>query len=187
MTMTKQNIKTRYFNFIYRMMYKKKPGEPSYRKLFTRLHQIPFRWVIDRDENRNADGINLRYEFSVRYDLDYEEVKKHFDPDHCSVLEMMAALAIRCDRTHEQRILPENPIANWFWEMLMCMRLDEMTDTAYVEEYVDEVVANMLDRKYSKNGMGGLYCTRTDKDMREMEIFIQMNSFVQEFYPMFPF
>ena len=93
----------------------------SYRKLLTRLHDTEFRYSIPRDRNRADDGIDLRSRFTWTKYRNYELLC--FLDGPCSVLEMMIALAIRC----EENIMDDPNIgdrtAQWFWGMVVNLGL----------------------------------------------------------------
>ena len=66
----------------------------SYRKLLSYLHSITFNYSIPNDVNRAKDGIDLRYRFAMTHG--YRDVPMCLDGP-CSIFEMIAALAIRCE------------------------------------------------------------------------------------------
>lgn len=153
-----------YFNWLYDTVCEKRqvPGYSHY-KLLTHLHNTEFRYLMTKDRNRSEDGIELR----SRYGID--------DDSPCSVLEMMVALAIRC----ETDIMDDPEIgdraAQWFWGMIVNLGLGSMHDSRYDEEYVDEVLERFLDRDYEPDGTGGLFrINRCERDLRNVEIWIQM-------------
>lgn len=145
----------------------------SFRKLLMRLHSIPFRYSILKDENRAADGEGMRYRFAYDYP-GIENADEYLDGP-CSVLEMMVALAVRC----EESIMDDPEVGNrtgqWFWGMVVNLGLGSMTDDRFDIRYVDDVIQTFLDRDYRPDGKGGLFTVRhCDKDLRDIEIWIQM-------------
>ena len=55
------------------------------------------------------------------------------------------------------------------------LRLDSMYDEHFDIEYVDGVILKFLNRRYERNGEGGLFTVkRRDLDMRNIEIWYQM-------------
>lgn len=150
--------------------------------LINYLHSVPFRSSIENDRNRAADGCDLRIEFandSSNYTI--RDVMLYMDKIPCSMLEMMVALAGRC----EGHIMGDPEIGDrsgvWFCNMLANMHLEQMTDDNYDEAYISSVVNNVLDRKYRKNGDGGLFSIRDKNlDMRKAEIWYQMNWYLSE-------
>lgn len=145
----------------------------SYRRLMMELHSIDFRYIIDRDENRANDGLDLRYRFSVEKDCGKDISKYIIGP--CSVFEMIAALAIRCEETIMDDPRYGDRTAQWFWGMINNLGLGSMIDSNFDKDYVHEVVDTFLDRKYAPNGRGGLFTVRNCGDLRKVEIWCQLN------------
>lgn len=144
----------------------------SYRKLLMHLHNIEFTWFIPHDDNRADDGIKLRRRFALdRNDL--ELVDYILGP--CSVLEMMVALAIRCETIMDDTMMG-NRTGQWFWEMIRNLDLSSMKDANFDRDYVDDVIARLLDREYEPDGRGGLFTVKhCDHDMRTVEIWCQLS------------
>ena len=52
----------------------------------------------------------------------------------------------------------------------------EMNDARFDSEYTDDVIFRFMDRKYKRNGEGGLFTIEHCKyDLRSVEIWWQMN------------
>lgn len=152
----------------------------SYRKLLMHLHNTEFIFQLAKDENRASDGVDLRYHFARTADLDepFEFIMECLDGP-CSVLEMMIALAIRCERDYMDDPLYGDRSTQWFWEMVVNLNLGSMVDTRYDKHYVDKVLFDFLHRKYERDGRGGLFRVRNyDGDMRKLEIWHQMCYFL---------
>lgn len=151
----------------------------SFRKLLMCLHDTEFTYLIPNDENREADGIGLRRRYALLYD--------HMDDLYylegpCSVLEMMVALAIRC----EEDIMSDTQIGNrtsqWFWNMIVSLGLGSQMDDRFDREYVEDVIHKFLNREYEPNGKGGLFTVRNcDYDLRNVEIWCQLNWYLDSF------
>lgn len=147
-------------------------GGVSYRKLLRHLHDIEFTYIIPKDANRATDGQDLRYRFGYRY------------PGPCSVFEMMVALALRCEETIMDDPRYGNRTAQWFWGMIVNLGLGSMTDERYDEDYIDERIQMMLNRKYAADGKGGLFFVRDCKfDLRKIEIWTQLLWYLDGFTP----
>lgn len=173
---TREDLQHEYFEWIYSMLF----GEDgSYTRLLAELHRIPFRYSIPMDGNREADGINLRYRFG--YELGYEGyvIAKDLDVLPCSVLEMMAALAVRCEEIME-RTDNRNLTGEWFRNMLVSLGLADMNNARFDISMVYEIVSRFLDRGYSRNGKGGLFTVARKCDMRTVEIWYQMQYWLDE-------
>lgn len=148
----------------------------SFKRLLTHLHNVEFRYSIPKDQNRAADGVDLRYRFALingyEYDADY--ILEALDGP-CSVLEMLVALSIRC----EENIMDDPNIGDrtkqWFWGMIVNLGLGSMTDDEYDRRYVNHVLKRFFNREYEPNGEGGLFTIRgCDRDLRKVEIWYQL-------------
>jgi hypothetical protein len=145
------------------------------RRLLTHLHEVDFTYTIPMDGNRAEDGINLRYRFGRECGYDDAMIATYLDDRPCSVLEMMVALALRC----EEHIMDDPDVgdqtARWFWIMVDSLGLNSMTGNRYNKRYVDTTIDIFLNREYKPNGEGGLFTVnRGDRDMRSIEIWYQM-------------
>lgn len=174
-----RNIKDEYFEWLFDLVGGNRCPGLSYRKLLMHLHSVEFRYYVPNDDNRAGDGIELRYRFHLHHDL-------YFDPDHelrgpCSVLEMMVALALRCEETIMTNPDYGDRTSQWFWKMIKNLNLDKMIDDRYNRRYVDEVVGRFLNREYEPDGRGGLFTVKHCKyDLRDVEIWTQMMWFLNE-------
>lgn len=162
-------INDAYFDWMYRLICGKRyPRDISYRRLLATLHNIDFVYSIPKDGNRAADGIDLRY----RFDHDLADI---LEGQPCSVLEMMLALAIRCEETIMDDTRIGDRTSQWFWNMITNLGLGSMTDNRYDRDYIEECVRRFLDREYEPDGEGGLFRIRNcDYDLRDVEIWYQM-------------
>lgn len=155
---------------------KDNPNWYLYSDTLEHLYNIEFKWSIPMDENRAADGVSLRHRFIFEKDYkeDEELVLKCLEGP-CSVLEMMIALAIRC----EEDIMDDPSIGNrtsqWFWGMMVSLGLGSMQNRFYDIEKVDAIVERFLNREYEPNGKGGLFTLKhCDTDLRNVEIWHQL-------------
>ena len=145
----------------------------SYRKLLIHLHNIEFTWLIPMDDNRADDGVKLRR----RYALAYNDVTlSRYILGPCSVLEMMVALAVRCEEWIMDDTQMGNRTGQWFWGMVHNLGLSPMTDSKFDRDFVDDVIARFLNREYEPDGRGGLFTVRRcDQDLRNVEIWRQLS------------
>lgn len=176
-----------YFNWLYTIMCEERPGvRTSYRKLFYLLHDIQFKYsqLIPLDANRESDGKALRYRFSKiqGHDDISEEVFDELEyglayifNGGCSVLEMIVALAIRCEETIMDDPRYGDRTRQWFWQMLKNIGLSTMTDDQFDEVHAVNKINNFIFRNYEPDGKGGLFYIRDCKtDLREIEIWQQL-------------
>ena len=144
----------------------------SYRKLLMHLHNIEFTWFVPYDDNRADDGIQLRRRYAISQD-DVELSDYILGP--CSVLEMMIALANRCEYIMDD-IAMGNRTGQWFWGMVHNLGLSPMTDDHFDKDVVDEIVRRLLNREYEPDGRGGLFTVRhCVYDLRTVEIWSQLS------------
>lgn len=173
-------IKNEYFNWLYDYVCKGRAHKSvSYRKLFTFLHNTEFVYSIRNDVNRAKDGINLRYRFAMYKD---DESIDEILQGPCSVLEMIIALAIRCEETIMDDTRYGDRTGQWFWGMLHNLGIAFMYDDIYDDVIVEEVVYNFLDRRYDPDGKGGLfYIPGCEDDLRDLEIWVQLCWYLDRF------
>lgn len=171
--MTRTTISDEYFEWIYdKVCGDRFPRNVSYRKLLMFLHDTEFIFFIPRDANRAEDGIGLRYRFA--YDTGCACADSYLDGP-CSVLEMMLALAIRC----EEDIMDDPEVGDrtgqWFWGMITNLGLGSMYDARFDRRRTEEIVTRFLKRNYEPNGEGGLFTIkRCPYDLRDVEIWRQL-------------
>lgn len=153
----------------------------SYKRLLHRLNEIDFRFSIAMDANREADGLDMRYRFGNEKHVRDYIVNRYLDDHPCSVLEMMVALANRCEETIMDDPEYGDRRDQWFWGMIENLGLMGMDDSVYDEMYVDEKIYAFMNHEYSRNGKGGLfYVHRPYNDMRRVEIWTQLNWYLDE-------
>lgn len=159
--------------------------EDTYYLLLKKLHKMPFYDVLPNDDNRTHDGYALRLRYADENILNNREYDI-FMEDGCSVLEMMIALAERIDGIMYD-LDGRNNVAQWFWEMIENLGLDCMTDYQYCDygsdAYLEQVVLTFLDRRYKRDGRGGLFPLESPaSDQRKVEIWYQMQAYLDERY-----
>jgi hypothetical protein len=174
--MTKDELNNEYLEWMCQLVYNKKySGRLSYRKLLDYLYNAEFVYSIGTDGNRADDGIDLRYRFG--YERVYTDViiAEYLDDRSCSILEMLVALAVRC----EEHIMGDPDIGNrtgqWFWNMIINLGLNAMSDQNFNRRYTDGVISKFLNREYGRDGKGGLFTVdNCQRDLRNVEIWYQM-------------
>lgn len=155
--------------------------EKDYSGLLKQLHYIEFSErtakLIPNDDNRISDGLDLRVQFAKDENVAYSE----WMDEPCTVLEMLIALSYRMEDTMGK------DYDFWFWVMIENLGLEEMSDDRYSDledsQKIDEVVSNVLNRRYRKDGHGGMFPLKDpDKDQRKVEIWYQMSAYFLENY-----
>lgn len=165
----------------------------SYFLLIKKLHKKEFYWSVPNDDNRGMDGKGLRGDFLRESGLTNRISSQHrvktstdMDYEECSMLEMLIALAKRLSFMLEEPY-DVDQTCNCFWEMLRNCGLEKFTDEDYEEfggdRTIDYILDNILERRYKRNGKGGLFPLKyTKKDQRKVEIWYQMCEYIVENY-----
>ena len=172
-------IANEYFEWLLNLVgyYHRYNKETSHRKVLVYLHNTEFTYVssIPRDENRAEDGVRLRYRFGDEAGYSDPIICDCLDYLPCSVLEMMVALALRCEETIMDDPHIGDRTGQWFWTMMGNLGLGMMSDSRYDQEYVTDTVERFLNREYEPDGRGGLFRIRDcDRDLRNVEIWYQL-------------
>lgn len=174
--MTQNELYDSYLDWMYQLVCNDKYSRGlAYCKLFRQLYETEFDFTLPMDANRAEDGIDLRYRFGVDQGYDDCVIASYLDDRACSVLEMMIALAIRCETHFMDDPDVGDRTGQWFWEMVVNLKLGHMTDRNYDEDYVDDVMYHFLNREYGSDGEGGLFKVKNPpRDMRSVDIWYQM-------------
>lgn len=145
----------------------------TYWEVLKHLYSTEFFWRIRNDDNRVADGKELRSEF-----LNGEAVNG-WESQGCSFLEMLIALSRRLAFQTEGV-----SVAEWFWHLITNVELN-ISDLEYedrrMQNFVDQVLQNINNRTYDRNGRGGLFPLHIPGlDQTKIEIWDQMNYYLIE-------
>lgn len=175
MSKTLDILNKRYFEWMCQLVCDEKHSDcSSYLRVLSYLHNRDFTYMFEFDGNRAEDGIDLRYRFAYENNYDNALVLNCLDRGECSVLEMMVALALKCEEYMDD---PEvgDQTGRWFWDMMHSLGLDRMTNLYFDESQAEEIIDIFLNRDYAPNGKGGLFTIRHyEHDLREVEIWHQM-------------
>lgn len=170
--LTKKEISDLYFEWIYGIVCREGYlSGASHKKLLHCLHNIKFHPEISMDVNRAKDGIHLRHRFASEHSVD-----KFFlsEDEPCSVLEMMAALAFRMEEDIMDDPNEGDRTWEWFTAMIFSLGLYDMNDSCFDGVLVEKTIQAFLNRKYSRDGKGGLFFIEDSRDdMRKLDIWKQ--------------
>lgn len=175
-------IQDEYFNWMMNLAYgEKRSTDPSWDKLFRLLHETEFVNVMEMDANRIYDGIDLRYGFAYRTGISTIDINKAFADRPCSILEMMVALAKRC----EDQITFDQDVGDrtwrWVFEMISNLGLIDMDDEHFDIIEAEDILERFIRREYLPSGKGGLFIiSNRSVDMRDAEIWDQMMWYLNE-------
>ena len=172
MRFTKQQLRKEYYNWLISFINLK-----DYTKLLLFLHKQYFIPKLADDKNRVGDGLSLRWRFALEKGIDkhFDYIEKIFDPN-CSILEMIIALALRCEETIMDNPEFGNRTKQWFWNMIKNLGLSGLNDSHFDESIAKKQIDKFLYRKYKQDGSdGGLfYIPNCRFDLREVDIWTQL-------------
>lgn len=177
---SRNDLENAYFNWITDMVCSARHECRRYRRLLRLLHETAFRAVLMMDENRASDGIELRFQFALESGLEASFVEDALNGP-CSVLEMMAALAQRCEVHITDDPEVGNRMGKWFFGMLKSLGLSGMDDAHFDKIRAADILERFLKRDYAPDGRGGLFTVSPGgRDMRRVEIWYQMMRYLSE-------
>ena len=175
-------MKQQYFDWICNVVTDNHTNNTDYNKLLNYLFRKEFDYVIPMDSNRLEDGINLRYRYGRIKWYSQIEIANLIDNTPCAILEMMAALAIRCEESIMCDADMGDRTSEWFWAMIRSLGLEHMYDGCFNENFCNLIIRKFLNREYCPNGKGGLFTVKNPKkDMRSIDIWYQMNMYLNEY------
>lgn len=153
-------------------------GPGRYSRVLDLLWHIEFYSIIPNDDNRAADGAELRYY--------YEDATGYIceKGGACTVLEMIIGLALRIenDFLYDEEFGDRTDI--WFWDMFYCLGLGDYDDQNFEEAPVREIIEDFLDRRIDDKGrIRTLFpVIGSGQKWSELEIWWQLNKFILEKY-----
>lgn len=173
--MTSNKISEDYFEWLLKSVTPQ--NAVSYRKLLLHLHSTTFEYSKTCDGNRASDGCNLRwrYAYVTGQAKIFERIIKKALDGPCTMLEMMVALAFRCEETIMDDPRYGNRSSQWFWGMIKSMGFAAMDDTRFESKAANETLERFTHEQYAPDGNGGLFTVRNFQgDMKMLDIWTQM-------------
>lgn len=168
----RNDLREEYFEWMYDTVCKGRfAKENSYRELLTYLHSVEYTWILSDDVNRAEDGEEgLRWRFAYENHI---QIRHELDGP-CSVLEMILALAYKCEEIMDDAAVGDRTV-QWFWKMINNLGLSGMTDRRFDLLYVEDTVQRFLNREYEPDGHGSLFVIRNCRyDLRDVETWTCM-------------
>ena len=155
-----------------------------YSKLARTLLNIEFVWSHPMDENRAADGLGLREDFSYETGL-YLDKSSGLLPG-CTVFEMLVALAYKCEDQIMLNYTAGRRVSRWWYVMIENLGLDKCTDdewTTDTADYICDKVDKFMHCDYKMNGSGGLFpLKKRGIRQKENDIWKQLTAYLNENY-----
>jgi hypothetical protein len=141
------------------------------------MNEKEFVMIVPNDDNRIADGRELRDEFfAVR---GFTWTKDVFG-EGASCLEVMIALSRRL------AWVAGEDAEGWAWQLLCNLGLHKMPDplSRYKARKADDILTTLIWRTYSPDGTGGFFpLAWPEYDQRQIEVWYQMQAYAMEIHP----
>lgn len=180
------NIKKRYFTFLVHQV--NDWPDVDYRKyqtLFKSLLTTRFTPIIKFDQNREADGYDLRNLFYLDLNSQGLSVSKDdlkiIDPGYCSILEMLIGTIVKVGSDSEM------PNGWLFFQILRNIGISALDDYIFEKRprFSKNALAFAIERintlTYEPTGNGGMFVSFTGGDLRESEIKEQYDLYYRDF------
>lgn len=175
----KKTYSEHYYDWILSWLGVRKRKYSHYKKLLRLLHEIPYSWINEGDENRYADGMGLRSRFCFEMDMTDKQWKEFFMNvySRCSVLEVLAAFS----RRTVDKFTCSEFYGAYFWVFVENLGLMGETDENFDENYVREVVNRWLTCEFDSHGNGSILPLATDEiNVSHTEMWTVMNFYMRE-------
>lgn len=174
---TSQTVREEYLRWLEPQLRDEYAPDTSYWELINLMFDKEFVWQVPYDDNRIADGLDLRREFaqSARSRV---RLLEQLGP--CSFLEVLIGLSRRLAFAAGG----ESP--GWAWHLLNNVELHRMSDplTRPKQSRAEDIMDTVIWRRYSPDGQGGFFpLAWPDDDQTKIELWYQMNSYVEELHP----
>ena len=174
--MNRKDLKQEYFKWLCHFV-----KLNNHKSLLFLLFSIDFTYDLPMDGNRYEDGIDLRYRFADEKGYPQKYAAHWLDDVPCSMLEMMVALCLRIEEHITGNPDDGDKTSEWFKDMLKTSGLYNFSDDHYSERTSIAIIQDILNRKYARNGDGGLFkLRRTRTDLRCVEIWYQAMWYIDE-------
>jgi hypothetical protein len=170
-----------YFDWLYDQIYDVRDLDSpySYLHVLMHLHTTEFNDKVPNDDNRTAQGEELRNEFlsglPVVYMEDYAKIESL---GKASVLEVLVALSRQAD------YIAEIGAKNWAQKFLENLNLDHFPDSRFREPQglqIKAIIDLFNNRKYTSNGHGGIFPLEgAHHNQRRRELWYQMADYITE-------
>lgn len=151
----------------------------SHWTMVKKMYSTPFIPIIPNDDNRAADGLDLREEFLDEHDIQDESWLNQ----ECSILEIAIVLAQILDFEADVEIRMGG-VGGWFWQLMKNVGLDLYSDAVcnrnpQAPEEIERVLDIINTREYDWNGFGGFFPLHNPtKDQRRVELWYQLNEYL---------
>lgn len=150
----------------------------TYWDLLNIMFQTIFESHVEFDDNRMADGLDLRIEFCYASHIRPNALQ---DLGPCSFLEVLIGLSRRLS------FAAGGSAPGWAWQLLTNLELQKMSDPIGERRArkIEGILDTCINRTYDPSGQGGFFplYPHPDDDQTQVEIWYQMAAYISELHP----
>lgn len=175
--MRMDNVREEYLRWLYPQLKDNHAPTVDFWGLTNAMFDKEFRWSVDHDDNRIADGLDLRVEFAHVVHVRRRQMEQ-LGP--CSFLEVLIGLSRRL------AFMAGGEAAGWAWQLIINLELDRMPDpfSSRRARQAEKIMEVCVKRQYAPDGQGGFFpLAWPDEDQTKIELWYQMNSYAEEIHP----
>lgn len=150
----------------------------QYWDLISIMYEKEFVSIVAHDENRLADGIDLRIEFANLTMRPGRADMLALGP--CSFLEVLIGLS------RHLSFQAGGSAPGWAWQLIINLGLTKAVDPLSSRKLkkVDDILDTVIGRKYNPDGTGGFFpLAFPDDDQTRLELWYQMAAYLEELHP----
>lgn len=150
----------------------------QHQRLLSDLFETTYYPRMRSDVNRQKDGLELRYRYSYEKEIRVDEVRGVL-PERCSLLEMLVAMAIRCEEEITGDLSKGDRTSYWLRCWIHNLGID-MSDAEYNERTYKSRVTTFLLRRYAYDGEGSIfYIPNPPEDMRYVDTWLALSYWLE--------
>ncbi len=138
------------------------------------MHTKEFIWLIPNDDNRIADGHELRIEFCRI---------QHINSNFLTGLGSITFLEVLIGLSKRLSFIIGGNSTGWAWQLVINLKLENMYDTLSRSKIrqVNDILDDVIWRTYHTNGVGGFFpLIRPNDDQTQVELWYQMAAYIDE-------
>lgn len=141
------------------------------------MFEKEFVWLVPNDDNRLADGLDLRAEFCFSQHIRADALKNQ---GPSTFLEVLIGLSRRL------AFAAGGKAPGWAWVLLGNLELTAMNDplSRRKKQQIDDILDVVIWRTYKPDGVGGFFpLAWPDEDQTKIELWYQMAAYIAEIHP----
>lgn len=185
--MNEKRLKTEYLCWLMNRIGLEAEGNDGYLRFCEILQDTEFLPILEMDENRSAECMELRSDFAKDYDDPVCDLLDDIYGANGTMMEIMIVLSEKMNYEMTDSQFEASP-RKWFLELIGNCGLDnyctnEDFEKEENEELVRDILHTVIFRLTGWDGEGGLFpLMYAQTDQRRLELITQMNNYLEENY-----